>query len=398
MKFDLVVIGAGPAGISAAIKARKNGAHVLIVDENPVAGGKLLGQLYEVPDKGWWIGQRIAEKLVDQATSIGVQFLQETEAWGIFPGWKVVLENSETIDTSYVLIATGAAEKALPIPGWTKPGVIAIGAAQVLTNYHRVKPGKRVAIIGVDPLSLSIAQELQLAGVEVVGIYLPPINPFSQEKADPHYLLTNLAKMSHLAPNQLLKTAGKMLHNPFVKKLAAKWYPANGLKIGNIPLYLRKRVMEIGGETEVDHIRVAPINRNGGTVLDDSIPVEVDCVCLSGGLYPLSELAGSVGCKMVTIKELGGTIPLYSPEMETTQSGLFVAGNITGIEGAKVAMAQGNLAATAISSRLGLLENPSSALEQAISEVEKERKNAILTFMPQVEEGREKVTTMWKTT
>ena len=83
----------------------------------------------------------------------------------------------------------------------------------------------------------------------------------------------------------------------------------------------------------------------------------MDRVCISGGLYPLSELAAAAKCEFAYAEELGGHVPLHSPEMETTQRGIFVAGNITGIEGAKIAMAQGELVGTVISERLGLLPN-----------------------------------------
>ena len=76
-------------------------------------------------------------------------------------------------------------EKAIPIPGWTTPGVMAIGAAQVLTNDHRVKPGQRVAIVGVDPLSLTVAHEIKIAGIDVVGIFIAPSNEFSLDKSNP---------------------------------------------------------------------------------------------------------------------------------------------------------------------------------------------------------------------
>src|SRR5699024_3600722 len=72
--------------------------------------------------------------------------------------------------------------------------------------------------------------------------------------------------------------------------------------------------------------------------------IEVDFVCIAGGLYPLAELAALAGCPFYHIPELGGHVPLHNEKMETTQDGLYVAGNITGIEGAKVAISQGVVA------------------------------------------------------
>ncbi|RYG73474.1 FAD-dependent oxidoreductase [Lentibacillus lipolyticus] len=397
MTYDLVVIGAGPAGMSAAIKAAKAGAHVAIIDENPVSGGKLLGQLYHEPDSGWWVGRNIAREMIAKASSLGVAIFRKMEIWGIFPKWNIMLNNGERLTTEHVLIATGAAEKAIPVEGWTKPGVMAIGAAQTLTNFHRVKPGKKVVIIGVDPLSLSVAQELKMAGVEVAGIYPPPATEVSSDKSNPKQIIQGLSAMAHLAPNALLKAAGKAANHPTIKNIAAKCYPSFGVKVWGIPLHLRKTITAIEGEKQVEQVRITAIDGNGNQKNGRTKTMGVDCVCISGGLYPLSELAEAAGCDFVYIEELGGHVPLHSPELETTKDGIYVAGNITGIEGAKVAMAQGELAGTAISSRLGLLQKGSDAISEAQVKVQDARANAVITFQQHIESGREKLAQCWHT-
>ncbi|WP_176446710.1 NAD(P)/FAD-dependent oxidoreductase [Lentibacillus sp. CBA3610] len=396
MTFDLVVIGSGPAGMSAAINAASYGAAVAIVDENPVAGGKLLGQLHEEPNSGWWIGEKISREMMTQAKKFDVHFFQEKVVWGIFPQWKVMLHSGEQLQAENVLIATGAAEKPIPVPGWTKPGVMAIGAAQTLTNYYRVKPGRKVAIVGVDPLSLAVAHELKMAGVEVAGVFLPPSNEFTSDKSSPLQIIDDLSRMTHLAPNQIMKIAGKIVKNPVMKNAAAKFYPGFGIKVWGIPLFLRKTVLAIEGGEQVEWIKTAKIDQNGHLKQESVKPLDVDCVCISGGLYPLSELAASAGCRFTYIQELGGHIPLHSPEMETSQDGIFVAGNITGIEGAEVAMAQGKLAGTVISDRLGLLNNPRKTIRTAQGEVEEVREQALIKFQQHIGDGREKSSQKWQ--
>ncbi|SFA84113.1 sarcosine oxidase subunit alpha [Lentibacillus halodurans] len=395
MTYDLVVIGAGPAGMSAAIKAASYGADVAMVDENPVAGGKLLGQLHEEPQLGWWIGSKIAREIAASAQKLDIEFFPEKIVWGIFPHWKVMLHNGEELQADNVLIATGAAEKAIPIPGWTKPGVMAIGAAQTLTNYYRVKPGNKVAIIGVDPLSLAVAHELSMAGVTVAGIFAAPSNEFTSDQSAPIHVIEVLSRMSHLAPNRMLKIAGKMLKNPFMKNIAAKFYPGFGMNVWGIPLYLKKTVLTIEGVEQVEQIKTVKTDQEGQPKRESTKTVDVDCVCISGGLYPLSELVAAVGCEFVCIEELGGHIPLHSPEMETTRDGIFVAGNITGIEGAKVAMAQGELAGTTIIARLGLLENSRESIKIAQDKVEAARQHALIKFRQNIEYGREKSAQLW---
>lgn len=394
MNYDLVIIGSGPAGLSAGIQAAEAGASVIIVDENPVAGGKLLGQLHEEPNNGWWIGQQMAKQLAEKAKRLGVDFLQEREVWGIFPNWTIKLNKGEELTAYYVLIAAGAAEKAMPIPGWTIPGVMAIGAAQVMNNYQRVKPGNKAAVIGMDPLALTVSRELKMAGSDVAGIFLPPMNEFSNEKSNPKHMISYLSGMSHLAPTPLLKMAGKLAKREFIQKIGARMFPANGVKVWDIPLFLRKTVVEIEGKNQVERIIVADVQADGSTQSNSFQEVDVDCVCISGGLYPLSELAAASGCQMAYIEELGGHVPLYSPEMETTQKGIFVAGNITGIEGAKIAMAQGELAGIAICSRLGC--TTSSLVKEAQEKVKEARQHAVLTFQPDIEQGRKRMEQLWE--
>lgn len=390
MISDVVVIGAGPAGLSAAIAAAEAGASVVVIDENPRAGGKLLGQLHEEPGTGWWIGAEISKKLAERAVDAGVRILTNRQVWNLSSGWEVALDNGESVSAKYAVVATGAAERPLPVPGWSMPGVMAIGAAQTLTNYYRVRPGDRIAIVGIDPLSLTVAHELGMAGAEVVGIYLPGKSVFAGSQADPERNLEYLAGMSDLAPNGLLRWGGRLASFRALRNLALTFFPKSGIPLMGTRLNLRKSLISIGGDGRVQHIETATIDKQGNPGKIKT--VEVDCVCISGGLYPVQELTRE--CALARVDQLGGTIPLYSPELETSQSNLFVAGNVTGIEGAKIAMAQGNLAGTVIASRLGLIQGK-DAIYQASEAVRSARKSSAITFMPDIEEGRRIADDLW---
>ncbi|NYD78412.1 NAD(P)/FAD-dependent oxidoreductase [Arthrobacter cupressi] len=390
MISDVVVIGAGPAGLSAAVAAAEAGAKVVVIDENPRPGGKLLGQLHEEPGTGWWIGADVSKALAKRATDAGVQILTNRQVWNITPGWEVFLDNGETVCARYAVVATGAAERPIPLPGWSLPGVMAIGAAQTLTNYYRVRPGDRIAVVGVDPLSLTVAHELSMAGADVVGIYLAPRNVFSGTLSDPDRNLQYLAGMSELAPNAFLRWGGRLAANRAFRNLALTFYPKFGLPLMGTRLNLRKSIVAIGGNDRVQHVEIATVDKDGNP--GKTRIVDVDCVCISGGLYPVQEL--TKGSEMAKIDELGGTVPLYSPEMETSQENLFVAGNVTGIEGAKISMAQGTLAGTVIGSRLGLIHNP-EAVDTASAAVRAARKSSAITFMPDIEQGRQIADDLW---
>ncbi|UYQ76553.1 NAD(P)/FAD-dependent oxidoreductase [Glutamicibacter sp. JL.03c] len=388
--YDLAIIGAGPAGLSAAIVAARAGATVIVIDENTEPGGRLLGQLHQEASGSWWIGKDEASTLALQARDAGATLRLATKVWALSPGWVLSLDGAEQIMASNLLVATGAAERAVPIPGWTLPGAMAIGAAQTLTNYYRVFPGQRIAIIGVDPLSLSVASELALCGADVVGIFLPSPGEFSMDRAMPEKVLGYLSSMSAIAPNPLLKFAGKIMQAHAARNLAARLFPRRGVTMLGTRLHLRQAVTQILGEDSVRGIRVHDLTA-GGKLAGRSRDIPVDCVCISGGLYPLQEL--TAGCATGSISELGGTVPLYSRELETSRESLFAAGNTIGIESAKVAMAQGRLAGTSVACRLGLATP--EQVDAAVASVEHARQSSEFSFEPQVRVGRQRADALW---
>jgi sarcosine oxidase subunit alpha len=130
--------------------------------------------------------------------------------------------------------------------------------------------------------------------------------------------------------------------------------------------------------------------------------VAADFVCIAGGLYPLAELAAIIGCPFRSLEELGGHVPVHNERMETPIAGLYVAGNITGIESAKVARAQGVVAGLSIAMRVRAAASGSVArvsgdisvalereLSDAIEQVKAVRRAATIQFHPHIERGRQ---------
>src|ERR1700741_4870076 len=106
----VIIIGAGPAGLSAAITIAENGLDVLVLDEYMIAGGRLLGQLYEEPNGKWWNGIKESQKLYERAVELGVKIYLNTPVSNIEKideKW-VIYTNTETYTTSHLLLATGA--------------------------------------------------------------------------------------------------------------------------------------------------------------------------------------------------------------------------------------------------------------------------------------------------
>ena len=396
--IDLAIIGAGPAGLSAAITCREHGLSVVVVDEFPKTGGRLLGQLHEEPNGEWWNGIKESDILTAQAEAfetdirlgVSVHHIEKLEEHF------VVHTNSEHITAKNVLIATGAAESAAPIPGWTLPGVMSIGAAQVMTNVHRVQVGEKGIVVGVNVLSAAIARELQLAGVDLHSMALPVRNVVSEDQSNPRQVMERLVRIAHLAPSWFIKFGSKFAKSKFVRNLALNFYPKEGIKMWDMPIHLRKAIKEINGTDHVESVTMVDVTPDGDVIRNTEQTIEVDFVCIAGGLYPLGELAAVVGCPFEYSEELGGHVPIHNKTMETPVKGVYVAGNITGIESAKVAREQGKVAGLSIVRGLTGDSEVESQLLTAVANVQKTRDEATIQFHPAIDEGREKISTSFK--
>lgn len=386
---DVLIIGAGPAGLSAAIACARHGLSVRVVDEFYRSGGRLLGQLHQEPNGTWWNGIAEAARLDQEARSIGAEISCGISVYNVTrtaDGWVVSTTEGE-IATPLLLIATGASETAVPVPGWTLPGSMSIGAAQVMTNVQRVRVGQRGVVIGVNILSLAIARELQLAGIKVNRMILPPHSVLTGNAGQPEAVMRSLLRVAHLAPSPLIRFGSQLMNSNWMQRLGVSLYPSKGFSMWGIPIQLRTTALEIVGNEQVEGVRIARITPDGQPISGTEEMIPADFVCIAGGLSPLAELAAIAGCPFAYVPSLGGHVPIHDERMRTPLPGLFVAGNITGIESAKVAMAQGTVAGLSISSTHGALTDQ-SLLQEAIRQVEHVRQNATIQFHPEIRAGR----------
>ena len=148
---ELAIVGAGPAGLCAAIEAAEAGVKVTLIDENSRPGGQLFKQIHKFfGSREHYAGMRgldIGAMLLEETKKRGVDVMLDTIAWGIFEDNVLGLatkEKSIQLKPQKILLATGALERPLAFPGWTLPNVMGAGAMQTLINIHRVLPGKRV--------------------------------------------------------------------------------------------------------------------------------------------------------------------------------------------------------------------------------------------------------------
>lgn len=383
---EVVIIGAGPAGLAAAQRLGQSGVATLIVDEYPQAGGRLLGQLYRRRDS-WWDGRAQAEKLVSAVGQhASVHWCLQTSVIGLSrneQGWQIFLSRGGSVEgVAAVLIATGAAEVSIPVSGWTLPGVMTVGAAQVMANVYRVRPGHRGIIVGLGPLAFAVAQELAWARVAVTGLVMPAPGLAAPLTLMPDSQWRSIAALSHLAP-WWLRPLAPLLN---VDRLRARFMahaPLAGIPVAGTRLKPNLAVVEIVGNGRVEGVRLQRLSR-AGTLIGEGWVEPVDFVLLSGGLRPIPDLLHAVGARVWRSGDGLYDVPFYGPLGETTQPGVFAAGNVLGVEAAPVAMAQGRSAALGLLRYLGRQgDDWADEVSKSRRDLQRRRREAPLVFSPE---------------
>ena len=170
-RFDLIVVGAGPSGLSAAIEAAKRGMDVVVFDENEKPGGQLFKQIHKFfgskEHKAKIRGFKNGEDLLKEADAEGVKVMLNATVCGMYQDKEITVRIHDEIHHfkgDSILIATGASENMVTFPGWTLPGVIGAGAAQTMMNLHGVKPGSRVLMLGSGNVGLVVSFQLMQCG------------------------------------------------------------------------------------------------------------------------------------------------------------------------------------------------------------------------------------------
>ncbi|HEU4948448.1 MAG TPA: 2Fe-2S iron-sulfur cluster-binding protein [Kribbella sp.] len=348
---DVVVVGAGPAGMGAALAAADAGVEVLLVDAAPGIGGQFHRQLPEEfhaerPESVQHEWRRFADlrRRIEQHERIS--HLAETSVWAIEPvagtdgmrasGAEVHRlrlqtgpadapgRRMSTVDTRALVLATGAYDRVLPFPGWELPGVYAAGAAQALAKGQRIAVGKRVLVAGTGPFLLPVAESLVGVGAEVVGL-LEANRPAGVVRG----WLTDLS----VATGKIREAAG------YAALLAER----------RIPLRYGRAVIAAHGTDRVDAVTVARLDRDWQPLPGSERRIEVDAVCLGFGFTAQLELAVSARCEL-GIGPDGGPAVVVDTHQRTTAPGVFAAGELTGIGGADLAAAEGRVAGAAAAS------------------------------------------------
>jgi thioredoxin reductase/Fe-S-cluster-containing hydrogenase component 2 len=317
-RYDLIVVGAGPSGLSAAIAAAKLGLKTVVFDENEKPGGQLFKQIHKFfgskEHKAKIRGFKIGEELLAEAAAAGVEVVLSAPVIGLYQEKEVLVRIGPEIahyKGDAIIVATGASENAVCFEGWDLPGVIGAGAAQTLMNIHGVAPGKNALTLGTGNVGLVVSFQLLQAGCRVAAMVdaLPAVGGYG----------VHAAKVARTG----------------------------------VPFYLSHSVLKAEGGDRVSSVTIAELDGQFRFVAGTEKRFEVDTVCLAVGLSPMSQLLKMAGCQVKDDPAKGGPAPIVDARGQTTVEGVFAAGDVSGIEEASSAMIEGRIAGLSAAGLLG---------------------------------------------
>lgn len=328
---DVLVIGAGPAGLSAAIEAASQDINVLIVDENQFVGGQLVKQTHKffgskqekAGTRGIDIAKELEKELFELQKKGKIELMLDSTVIGYYEKDKKnyhkfgVVKRQQYENTLYevnckaAVFACGAMENMLLFPGNDLPGVYGAGAVQTLMNVYGVKPGKKVLMVGAGNVGLIVSYQLLQAGIDV-------------------------DRVVEAAP----KIGGYNVH-------AAK------LRRCRVPIYTSCSIKEVYGNGKVEGAVTVKLDDKWEPIKGTEEKVKCDTICLAVGLTPSTRLLFQTGVKTAYVPEAGGYVALHDDLMQTSVKGIYVSGDASGIEEASTAMVEGKIAGLAAAVFLG---------------------------------------------
>ena len=300
--YDVLVVGAGPAGLAAARAAALHGRRVGVVDALPRGGGQVWRHDVQQGTPA------DARDLLGALAAANVEFLSRTQVVLVQPGRLLVDSARGALHLSYrkLVLATGARELLLPFPGWTLPGVTGAGGAQALAKQGWPLAGKRVLVAGSGPLLLASAVTLRRHGAQVLGIH---------EQASARALASFALKLARWPG----KTMQALALRARLMKVA---YCSSSVVVA---AYGDAFLREVEIEGPQGRARIA-----------------CDQLAVGYGLVPNTELAQLLGCRL----EFEGAHPQVAVDMQlrTSVDGVYAAGEVLGIGGRDCALVEGAIA------------------------------------------------------
>jgi NADPH-dependent 2,4-dienoyl-CoA reductase/sulfur reductase-like enzyme len=321
---EVVVIGAGPAGAACALALAAEGVATTLLDDSEAAGGQVWRKPAGIDaGSGAWLRARVAKaKHLDHRAGVEVLDLRDgREVWALDGRG-----HGHILRPRAIVMASGAIERNVALPGWNLPGVLNLGGLQALAKGQGIVPGVPVLLAGCGPLLYLVADEMRAAGVTIAAVVDASDFPSLP-------VLVSLAKAPGLA----------------TRALGFEWR----LRRAGIPVLRGHKVSRIEGDGIVRQAKVVPVAGPGPT---RSFAVGV--VGLGFGLRPDIELAQVAGAALGHDPALGGWHAVVDGGCATSIDGLYAIGEACGVRGVEAALCDATIAAEAIVGHLGRAPSP----------------------------------------
>lgn len=367
---DLLIVGAGPAGMAAAVTARRHGLTVRIVDDQPAPGGQIWRGIETVAASPRLA--RLGEAYgagVDRAAAFracGALYEPQSQLWQIEPGFRAFLTRdgqARSVTASAVILATGAQERPVPFPGWTLPGVLTVGAAQILLKTADSVPEKPVWIAGCGPLPLLYMTQLLAAGGKIAGFL--DTTPKGRLGAALRHLPGGLGRIGDLAKGLSWSLALRRAGFPIVRHVAE---------------------LRAEGDGCLQRLRYRTADGREGEAAAEVLLVHE-------GVVPNIHAPLAFGCAVRWDAGQHCQVPVLDAWGETSQANIFVAGDGAGIGGAEAAEPRGRLAALRVAMRLGKLDEAVAAATAHTEQAALARALALRPFLDALYAPRREVFT-----
>lgn len=335
-RTDVLVLGAGPAGINAAVTAANLGLSVVLVDQNPAAGGQVYRPMpFQFTHTKELSGAEVigAEQREKLKESTVLTYFEHT-VWNVTRGLRVDAvgpDGPRHWVCQALIVATGTTERVVPFPGWELPGVIGLAAATIMLKSQKMLPGKTTLVAGCGPLLIAVAAGIVEGGGHVAAV------------------------VDAASKQEWVKSTPDLMSCPDLLWQGAKWIAK--IKHAGTSMLSASAIERVEQSNNQLSVSVRPVDSQRRLIANArSQTIVVDAVVVGNGLVPSTDITRTLRAEHEYVNAFGGWIAKNDQLARSSVEGLYLAGDTCGVSGAAAALCHGEIAGLTVAYDLGKLD------------------------------------------